>query len=126
MTPVEALAEVWQEFDTDQDSCRYLAQADHETEFYEVDAEELITRLRKRGFDVVSGWQPIEIFPEENDGLWVDLWWREPDEDGYRCPECRWRDDDTFIDMSGNIIETRYITHWRLPFDAPVSVGEKA
>ena len=62
-------------------------------------------------------WQPVGSVPE--DGTVVDLWWQTAWNDSYRVPDCHYRDDETFIDESGNIVDRQFITHWMMPPEPP-------
>ncbi len=67
----------------------------------------------------MTGWQPIESAPK--DGTVIDLWWQEDNDQGYRIPDCHFRDDDFWIDDSGNLIAAQYVSHW-MPIPAPPEV----
>lgn len=59
-TPVEALDKVLIEMDVASWDAR-----NDPADTLNDDASQIIARLRKRGFDVVSGWQPIETAPKD-------------------------------------------------------------
>ena len=65
----------------------------------------------------MTEWKDIDSAPR--DGTEVDLWFapNAPDggaiDNGCRVPDCRYRNDESWIDDSGNILEVAYITHWR-------------
>ena len=63
-------------------------------------------------------WRPIETAPQ--DDTIVDLWWQTDWDERFRVPDCRYRDADTWIDDSGNLITAEYITHW-MPLPDPPS-----
>jgi len=64
----------------------------------------------------MSEWQPVKTVP--TDDTVVDLWWQTDWDEAFRVPDCRYRNEDSFVDERGNIIDREYITHW-MPVPEP-------